>query len=179
MAEQEAQPLAQILEAGPTGLIALRGALAEPGVAAAVEAAVGLSVPQPRKVLQKGARAVAWMAPDELLLLLPPDALPDALAAARAALGDSFVTLADVSQGRVLLRICGPRADEVVMKLCPVDIARLPPDELRRTRAAQISVGLLRGSDAEIWLFCARSVAAYARTLLETAARPGGEVFPR
>ncbi|MBK5927958.1 hypothetical protein CCR87_11575 [Rhodobaculum claviforme] len=154
------------------GMVCLRGDLSDPGVAEAVRAATGLAVPGTRGLSRDGARAVAWMSPDELLLLLPADAVADALRGASEA-----VTLVDVSDARAAFHICGPRADEVVMKLCPVDIARLPDGEIRRTRAARIAVALWRSAPSTLTLICARSVAGHARNLLENAARPGGEVF--
>lgn len=177
MADTASPPLATIAPAGPMGMIALRGALDAPAVAAALQAACGLALPGQRQMLRDGARAVAWMAPDELLLILPTGDVAAALEAGRAAAGDAFVTLADVSDARAAFRIEGPRADEVVMKLCPVDIARLPEGEIRRTRAARIAAALWRSGAGEITVVCFRSVANYLQTLLETAAQPGGEVF--
>lgn len=168
-----AAALATVTAAPPMGMISLRGDPADPAVAAAVRSATGLAVPGQRAILRDGARAVAWMSPDELLLMLPADAVAGALAVPDAA----HITLADVSCARAVFRIHGPRADEVVMKLCPVDIARLPQGEIRRTRAAQIAVALWRSGPSEITLMCFRSVAGHARALLETAAQPGGAVF--
>ncbi len=173
---ETAEALAEVALAAPMGMIVLRGA---PGDAApVVKAVVRVEMPGLRKILRDGARAVAWMSPDEWLLMLPRDGVAEALEAGRRAAGDAFVTLADVSEARVAFTLRGPRADEVVMKLCPVDIARLPEGEIRRTRAAQIAVALWRSGANEITLMCFRSVSGHAQALLETAARPGGAVFP-
>ena len=173
---ETAEALAQVVSAEPVGMIVLRAAPQD--AAPAIRAAVGLDLPGLRQMLRDGARAVAWMSPDEWLLMVPRDGVAEALAAGRAAAGDAFVTLADVSEARVAFTIRGPRADEVVMKLCPVDIARLPEGEIRRTRAAQIAAALWRSGADEITLMCFRSVSGHAQALLETAARPGGAVFP-
>ena len=172
---ETAEALAQVAPAEPVGMIVLRAAPQD--AAPAIKAAVGLDLPEQRQILRDGARAVAWMSPDEWLLMVPRDGVAEALAAGRAAAGDAFVTLADVSEARVAFTIRGPRADEVVMKLCPVDIARLPEGEIRRTRAAQIAAALWRSGPDEITLVCFRSVAAHAQALLENAARPGSAVF--
>ncbi|MGY6410016.1 MAG: sarcosine oxidase subunit gamma [Alkalilacustris sp.] len=170
-----AEPLAEIAALAPMGMIVLRGDAQEVGPV--VKAVVGLEVPGQRQILRDGARAAAWMSPDEWLLMLPRDGLAGALEAGRAAAGDAFVTLADVSDARVGFTLRGARADEVVMKLCPVDIPRLPEGEIRRTRAGQIAAALWRSGPGEITLVCFRSVAGYARGLLENAARPGSAVF--
>ena len=160
--------------APPLGMITLRGDLADLGPA--VQAAVGQDVPGQRRIALAEGRGVAWMAPDELLLILPREDIAPALARLQDALGDSFATAADVSDARAAFRITGPRADEVLMKLAPVDIARLEPGEIRRTRAAQTAAAFWREGDG-FTLLCARSVAGYMAEALSNAARPGGAVF--
>lgn len=172
-----ATPLATV-ETVALSMLTLKADLAAPETATAMQAAVGQGVPGQRQLLWQDGRGVAWMAPDELLLLLPPGSAAQALAAARAALGDSFATLVDVSDARAAFRLTGPRADEAVMKLAPVDLARLPQGEIRRTRAGQVAAALWRSGPDQITLVCFRSVADYMRELLATAAAPGGEVFP-
>jgi sarcosine oxidase subunit gamma len=169
--------LATIAPARPMGMIALRGDLAASEIAAAVKAATGQPVPGQRRILLDSGRGAAWMSPDELLLFTPPEDTAAALAAAQSALGDAFATLADVSDARAGFAIAGPRADEVLMKLAPVDIDRLPAGEIRRSRAAQAAVAFWR-SEGGFTLLCARSVAGYMADLLAMAAAPGGAVFP-
>lgn len=173
-----AEALAAIGPAGPFGMLALKGDLAAPEVAAAVAAATGLAVPGQRRILRAEGHAVAWMAPDELLLLTPPEAASAALAAAGTALEGVFATLVDVSDARAAFRIAGPRADEVLMKLAPVDLALLSEGEIRRSRAGQVAAAFWR-EDAGFTLLCARSVAGYMGALLAQAAAPGGAVFAR
>lgn len=172
-----ATTLAEVRPAPAFGMITLRGDLSAPAVAAAVRAATGQPVPGQRRVLLSDGRGAAWMAPDELLLLTPPDAVAAALAAAQAALADAFVTLADVSDARAGFRITGPRAGEVLMKLAPVDIERLEAGEIRRTRLGQVAAAFWREADG-FTLICFRSVAGHVGDLLANAAAPGGAVFP-
>lgn len=168
--------LAQVIPAGAFGMITLKGDLAATEVAAAVQAATGLTVPQRRRIRWADGCGAAWMAPDEVLLIVPADAVDAAMTAARDALGAAFVTLADVSGARVAFRIEGPRADEVLMKLAPVDIARMEPGEVRRSRAAQVAVAFWRDG-AGFTLLCFRSVAGHVGELLAAAAAPGGAVL--
>ena len=171
-------PLATVEAAPPLAMLTLRADLAAPETAAAVQAATGQGVPGTRGLSWQDGRGAAWMAPDELMLLLPPEAAAEAQAAARTALGESFATLVDVSDARAAFRLTGPRADEVLMKLAPVDLARFPEGEIRRSRAGQVAVAFWRSGPQEITLVCFRSVADYMLGLLATAAAPGGEVFP-
>ncbi len=61
----------QVADTGLRGMITLRGDLADKGLAKAVKAATGLGVPKQRQVLTKGSNGVAWMSPDELLIMVP------------------------------------------------------------------------------------------------------------
>ncbi|MCY4179133.1 MAG: sarcosine oxidase subunit gamma, partial [Litoreibacter sp.] len=62
---------ARIEEQGLRGMITLRGDLADGGFGKAVAALTGCDVPDTRRCEVKGDYAVAWMSPDELLILCP------------------------------------------------------------------------------------------------------------
>ncbi len=169
--------MALVEEAGLVGMITLRARLDAPEVAQAVEAVVGQGVPGQRGLAMAEGRGVAWMAPDELMLMLPHGEVAEAITTLEAALEGVFATVADVSDARAVFRIRGPRAGEVLIKLCPVDIAALQPGEIRRTRAAQVAAAIWVSGEQEFGLICFRSVAAHVFDLLSTAAAPGGEVL--
>ena len=81
-----------------------------------------------------------------------------------------------VSDARAVFRIEGDKADQVIRKLSPVDLDRLEPGELRRTRAAQVAAAFWRQGDG-FTLVCFRSVAAYVMGLLSHSAMKGSELF--
>lgn len=162
-----------VTEAGPRGMITLRGDLAS--VATALRDVTGLAVPGQRRVVAEGDRAVAWMSPDELLVMVPHAEAPALAERLAAALAGEFATVAEVSDARAVFTVTGKAVDAALMKLCPVDFARLEPGEIRRTRAAQVAVALWRSGEGEVTLVCFRSVAAYVFGLLSNAAAPGGE----
>ncbi len=85
--------------------------------------------------------------------------------------------VADVSDARAIFTIKGPKADQVLMKLCPVDMAGLAEGEIRRTRAAQVAAAFWKSGPEEFTLVSFRSVAGYVMGLLETSSRAGSEVF--
>lgn len=163
-----------VVPAPPMGMIALKGAAGSLGPA--VQAAVGLELPAQRRITLLDGRGVAWMASDEVLLILPPDGVSRALSAIAEATAEGFASAADMSSARAGFRIIGPRAEEVLMKLCPVDVARMAPGEIRRSRTAQVAVAFWRDGDG-FTLICFRSVADYVAEALATAARPEGAVF--
>ena len=153
------------------GMITLKADLAAPGTAAALGAATGGAVPGQRRILAAGPARIAWMAPDELLLIVPQDEVRQTLERLREGLAGHYHLAADVSDARALFRIEGPGAREVLAKLCPVDLApgAFGEGELRRTRLAQIPAAFWM-EDEGFTLICFRSVAEYAADVLSGAA---------
>lgn len=160
---------ATIREIGPLGMISLR-AKGVKGLARAVKAATGTKVPAQRRIEAAGDRACGWMSPDEYLLVLPYDEVTKALAAIAAAMGADHHLAADVSDARAVFRIEGAGADDVLRKLAPVDIDRLEPGELRRSRTAQVAAAFWRQGDG-LTLVCFRSVGRYVFDIISNSAR--------
>ncbi len=168
---------ASVAEAGLQGMITLRGDLKSAKMKKAVKAATGSVMPAPRRIVLKDGKGAGWMSPDELLILVPYDAVKAAVEALEKALAGEHALVADVSDARAMFRIKGPKAAEVLMKLCPVDFATLAEGELRRTRAAQVAAALWRSEPDEFTLVSFRSVAGYVFGVLERSSRAGSELF--
>ncbi|MEX5726776.1 sarcosine oxidase subunit gamma [Rhodovulum iodosum] len=168
------------IEALPArGMITLRGDLGQSPLRGAVHRALGVEPGGPGTIVEAGGGgAVAWMAPDEVLLFLPGAEAAPVLAEMRDVLADAPHLLADVSDARALFRVSGPGARDVLAKLAPVDFAPdvFPTGSFRRTRLAQVPAAIWLGGDGAFGVMCFRSVARYAFDLLGTAAAPGGEV---
>jgi sarcosine oxidase subunit gamma len=169
---------ARVGEAGLQGMITLRGDLASQPLAKAVKQVTGCPIPGQRSIVTRGENAAAWMSPDELLLLVPYVDVAAIATRLAAALADEHALVANVSDARALFRISGAKADQVLMKLCPVDFATLPEGEIRRSRAAQVAAAFWRSAPDELSLICFRSVAAYVMGLLAVSARSGSELDP-
>ena len=167
---------AKITEIGPIGMISLRAKPDVVGLADAIKAATGTTVPAQRQIVVNGANAAGWMSPDEYLLILPYDQTGPALVGLSLALQGQHHLAAVVSDARAVFRIEGVKADQVLAKLSPVDLGRMAPGELRRTRAAQVAVAFWRDGDG-FSLVCFRSMAAYVMGLLQASARPGSEIY--
>ena len=166
---------AGVREVGPLGMILLRAMPDVAGLAGAIRAVTGTSVPAQRRIVVAGERAAGWMSPDEYLLILPYGKTGAALAALTGALKGQHHLAVVVSDARAVFRIEGDRADQVIRKLAPVDIDSMAVGELRRTRAAQVAVALWK-QDGGFTLVCFRSVAAYVMGLLTHSAMPGSEL---
>jgi len=169
-----------VKDAGLHGMITLRGDLSSDVVKAAVQDVTGASVPGQRAVSGAGGNWVAWMSPDELLLVVAYDTAPQIEADLRKALSGTHHLVANVSDARAVFRLSGNPAAlrEAIAKLCPVDMTpgAFGPGEIRRTRMAQIPAAFWLDEGGTFHVVCFRSVADYAFNILKTAALPGGEV---
>jgi sarcosine oxidase subunit gamma len=170
---------AKVREIGPWGMITLRAKPGTKGLDKAVKAAVGTALPAVRRMEWSGdadtGRGCGWMSPDEFLLVLPYAEVATAIAALEKALQGQHFLAADVSDARAIFRIEGAKAGQVLAKLCPADIDRMEPGELRRTRVAQVA-GAFWGDGAGYTLVTFRSVAGYAMGLLSHSAMAGAEL---
>ena len=167
-----------IEDTGLRGQVLLKGDLASAELAGAVAEVVGVEVPPVWGVRMAGGRGAVWMAPDELLLLLPHGDAAAAVARLGEMLAGRHQLALDVSDMRTILRLTGPLAGEVLAKGVPCDLSdgAFPAGSARRTTTAGIAVALWR-LDAELWEIAAlRSQARHLMAFLEDGARPGSEV---
>ncbi len=167
-----------VSEAGPRGMVTIRGDLGEIG--RIVAGIAGTAVPATGRVESAGARAFAWMSPDEALLMLPPDELAEVLGALNAALAEHHALAVDVSDARVIFRLNGPGWRDVLARLTPADLrpAAFGAGVFRRTRLAQVAAAFWLPEAQVAELLCFRSVGDYVRDLLENAAA-AGPIGPR
>jgi sarcosine oxidase subunit gamma len=171
---QSYEGFAQIREIGPLGMITLRCDLSLKTLATMLKS-LGLTVPAPRQLVQNNERTVGWMSHDELLLILPYSEVSDALITIRKALAKIHFLAEDVSDARAVFRVEGELAEQVLAKLCPVDMQSLAQNELRRTRLAQVAAAFWVDQTGYT-VVSFRSVAGYVMGLLKNAAQPGSEI---
>jgi sarcosine oxidase subunit gamma len=150
-------------------MVTLRAKHGLPGLAEAIRGATGCDTPAQRRIATNGTRAAAWMSPDEYLLIVARADVAGTLAGLAAALGQGHHLAVDVSDARAVFRVEGPNAADTLSRLCPVDFPSLAPDELRRTRLAQVACALWR-DDGGFTVVVFRSVARYAFDVMANAA---------
>lgn len=170
--------LAKITECGLVGMITLRGDLSNRTIKAAAKAASGKAMPGANAMAGTLSGGLAWMSPDEALILCPYSELAQTLAALSDKLGKQHALAVDVSDARAVFRVSGACAREVMAKLCPLDLSPeiFTPGMFRRTRMAQIPAAIWADAAGDFYIICFRSVAQYAFDLLKTAAQPGSNV---
>lgn len=164
-----------VAEAGPRGMITLRGDLSSAAISRAVKDATGLDMPAQRRATQAGDMAVLWMSPDELLVTLPY-AQAGAMAQKLAqALAGEFATVVNMSDARAVFTLQGAGVFDALAKICPVDFSDFAQGDIRRTRAAQVAAAVWMSGADQVTLLCFRSVAQYMFDLLSAVAMPGSE----
>lgn len=164
-----------VAEVTGQGMVSLRADLADPVVAEALTAVTGLAVPALRAMTSGAGRAVAWMSPDEALVICPASEAARLTEALGTALADQFATVADVSDARTMFEVSGPGAREVTAKLTPVDLHpdHFGPGQMRRTRLGQVPAAIWMPAPDRLRVLCFRSVGQYVSDLLANAAAPG------
>ena len=152
-------------------MITVRGEFDKAPVRNAVMKATGASHPEKLKLSFADKTTVAWMSPDEILVLTPAEAGKDMVEALTKALAKHHALVQDVSDMRVIYRLEGPGARNVVARLTPADMSprAFGPGDFRRTRLAQIAAGIWMRDDAAIGVMCFRALSAYAEEALQNA----------
>ncbi|MBF9029932.1 sarcosine oxidase subunit gamma [Rhodobacterales bacterium HKCCE3408] len=163
--------IASVTEMGLQGMVTLRGDHAE--IAAAVKKVAKQDLPGQRRINGGLGKGVAWMSPDELLILCAYEDAASIVEKLDKELKDAHHLAANVSDARAVFAVEGPAAREVIAKLCPVDMAVFEDGEIRRTRMAQVPAAFWMAGPDTIHVVCFRSVARYVFDLLATSAAEG------
>ena len=171
-----ADPMATVTRQTGLGMITIRADLGRAGDA--IAEAAGLAIPDVTGIMEDGSRALGWMSPDELLLILPMAEVAEARLALEQALTGEHALVVDMSNARAVFDVAGPHAADVIAKLAPVDVATMPQGHLRRTRAAQTAAAIWRHGDG-FRIIGFRSTADYLGLILQNAAIPGSQLAPR
>jgi len=164
-----------IREAGLQGMIILRGDLADKKLQSVCKSVSGVAYPARGQANCEGKSGLCWMSPDELLVLVPYDAVAQTIALIDKALAGTHYLAENVSDARAVLIVEGTFCREVIAKLAPVDLHpdTFQPGDFRRTRLGQVAAAFWMRDEDTFEVICFRSVAAYAFNLLAASAKAG------
>ena len=165
-----------VSEAPATGMITLRGDLADVGVQKAVKAVMGAGVPATLAVTDADAGQILWMSPDELMIVCAYDQADQRVVDLTAALGETHSMVVNVSDARAVFDLQGAATPEIIAKLAPIDVKAMQAVTVRRTRFAQIPAAFWMTSNDSARIICFRSVAEYMFNQLRNSALEGFEV---
>jgi len=152
-------------------MVTLKTDLGDKTTRAALKRILGVTVPSKRKI----AGNVAWMAPDELLIMVPDGTSPDELAVQLNTKIKASVLAANVSDARAVFTLKGQGAREVLAKGAPVDLSpeAFGLGDFRRTRLGQVAVAFWMEADDEFTLICFASLRDFMYDWLLNAAQKG------
>ncbi|MEP2027804.1 MAG: sarcosine oxidase subunit gamma family protein [Paracoccaceae bacterium] len=170
--------IAEVREMGLHGMITLRGDLSLAKVRTAATGVAGGKMPARGECTAVDKSGIAWMSPDELLVMCAYDAVAANLEKMQKSLAKTHSLAVNVSDARAVFEVSGLNARDVMAKLCPVDLATeaFMPGMFRRTRMAQVPGAFWMHSADRFRIICFRSHAQYVFDLLKIAAQPGSEV---
>ncbi len=167
-----------VREDDPRDMVQVKADLSADVVRSALREAAGLDMPDRLRISVGDRGAAAWMAPDEVLLLLPTGSARRAVETFAEAMGRAHHLVLDLSDLRAGIRLEGDLVREVLAKVTPADMApdRFEPGHFRRTRLAQVPAAIWLSDEAIAHILCFRSVARYVFNVMTMVAQVGGEV---
>ncbi len=170
--------IATITELGAVGMITLRGDLSSKVVQKAAASVAGVAIPEQRRCSIQEEGGIAWMSPDELLIICNYEDAETKLAELKTGLAKEHALAVNVSDARAVFQVSGSNAREVMAKLAPVDLApaEFSPGMFRRSRIAQVAAAFWMPQEDVFHVVCFRSVAQYVFDVLSGASRSGSEV---
>ena len=164
-----------VREGGLQGMITLRGDLSNAKLKSVCKTVTGATFPKMGEAKMSGDNALAWMSPDEMLILVPHSDVADAIAKIDKALKGQHYLAENLSDARAIIMVEGTFAREVMAKLAPVDLHpdTFKPGDFRRTRLGQVAAAFWMKDDDTFAVICFRSVADYTFRLLAAGAKGG------
>ena len=153
-----------------------RGDLSDRELTSRLVDALGTELPGKLRIVTGDGIRIAWMSPDELLLMTEGDAA-EMLSALSDALQDVHHLLVDVSAMRVEFEVTGPIRD-VLSKGTPTDLSpgAFAVGDFRRSRIGQIQAAFWLTDDSTARIACRRSEAEYLAKWLDAAVKEGSEL---
>lgn len=170
--------IARVDEVPLQGMITVRADLKDTAVQNALRGFAKGDVPTTGTAHIRGDTGLAWMSPDEILVLCNYAAVDKTLTQLTKALAGTNALAVNVSDARASFRISGDHARDALGKLCPVDFSpeAFQQGMFRRTRMAQVPAAVWVADDSTLQVICFRSQARYVFDLLSVAAQSGSEV---
>ena len=170
--------IAMVEEAGLVGMVMVRGDLASTAMKKAVKTAIDVALPGQREIATLGDSQVAWMSPDELLIVCDHDAADQVVNSLSKSLAGKHFLAENVSDARAVFDVSGTVARDVLAKLMPVDFSSGAFGEcmIRRSRLAQVPAAVWLEGEETLRVVCFRSAAHYVFDVLRAAAQAGSEV---
>ena len=150
---------------------------AEPKAAKGLAAALRIPLPEKRCISTGSGLDIAWMAPDELLIMAELEKGDQLLSSVGEALNGIHHLAEDVSAMRAEFEIAGPVRD-CLAKGTPTDVSRqaFAVGNFRRSRIGQIQAAFWLADENCGRIICRSSEARYLQNWLALAVAEGNEL---
>ena len=172
MPDSDAKLSVSVRRVDGRGMITLRGSLDQGDFRDAVHGALGVGVPSSGQITSGKLIDVAWMSPDELLVLLPLEEVNTAIGGLSRRLKDHHHLVCDVSSLRIEFVLSGPVRD-VLAKGTPADMSPrgLGVMQFLRTRLGQLQVAIWIDREGEAHVLCRCSESEFLHDWLSHMSR--------
>ncbi len=172
-------PGAVLEEQRPSAIVQINGAPAEYRLAAALRSMALEGMPQPRRACPGKGVTLLWNGPGQWLAVskaTPAAGLAENLAGALEEFG---ATVTDLSHARTVVRIAGPKAREVLLKGCPLDLEAFQPNDCATTLLGHLNVQIhcLGEQTFDLYVFRSFGLAMW-EWLIDAALEYGVEMRP-
>ncbi len=150
-------PGAVLEEQRPAAIVQINGAPPEARLATAL-GYLGLSAtPEPCRACPGKGGTLLWNGPGQWLAVSPSTPARDFLNDLRRALEPSGATVTDLSHARTVIRIAGPKARDVMLKGCPLDLERFQVNDCGSSLLGHLNVLIHCVGDQNFDLYVFRS----------------------
>lgn len=168
-------PMVEIREVDPIGMIAIRGDAESPSLQRAMKL-IGVAVPGKCEIVGGPDIHAAWMAPDEVLVMLPMEQVRDAVDKLASALQGEHFLCVDVSDMRTCIAVSGDGSRDLLAKGTPADVSpeAFRIGQFRRTRFAQIQAAFWLAGEQAVRMLCRRSETDHLLSWLQEMAPTDG-----
>lgn len=168
-----------IVEHGFLGHLNIRGASTNKAFMQAAKSVLGVELPIKANIfVNSGDNTVLWLGPNEWLVLTPQGEASGLKLSLRAAFGEEFSSVNEISGGNTVLELSGAQARSLLIKGCPLDLHHsvFKTGQCAQSVLGKTSVTLWQLDDAPTYrLIVRRSFADYLGHWLLDAAREFAE----
>ena len=172
-------PGAVLEEQRPAAISQINGAPEEHRLAAALRYLTLEGVPQPRRACPGKGATLLWNGPGHWLAVSATTPAAEFVNNLAAALAESGATVTDLSHARTVIRVAGPKAREVLLKGCPLDLERFQPNDCASTLLGHLNLQIHCIGEQTFDLYVFRSFGlAMWEWLIDAALEYGVEMRP-
>ncbi|HSS65412.1 MAG TPA: sarcosine oxidase subunit gamma family protein [Gammaproteobacteria bacterium] len=172
-------PGAVLEEQRPAAIAQINGAPQDSRLAAALDFLALESTPESRRACTGKGGTLLWNGPGQWLAVSRSTAAEEFLPQLRRALEPHGATVTDLSHARTVVRIAGPKARDVMLKGCPLELESFNVNDCAASLLGHLNVQIhcLGDHTFDLYVFRSFGVAMW-EWLIDAALEYGVEMLP-